>query len=239
MDFIKDDKYLEILKNKKIFKNKNLQKQIYKLLLDLIIKGHLQSNTLLLENKISLALNVSKTPVREALKRLEIDELIKIIPQSKTYVLPINLKKINSSYKIREALELLLVTEAVLNLRKEDCIIFDTLIYKQEKALQKNDYGAFFEYDEAFHLQIAKSANLIDAWNLLQKASLHINRIRCMTKNDDSWNNSVITEHKNILNAIKNTDVELARYQMSIHLSKVTQIMSRNLNKKVYHDTKQ
>ncbi len=227
MNLIKDSNYLEYVKNYKFNKNRNLQKQIYEILLDLIIKGILKSNTLLFENKISLAFGVSKTPVREALKALESDELISIKPHSKTYVLPINYQKVFSSYKTREALELMLIAEAINNVEEKDFKIFDSIIEKQQEALQEGDFNKFFEYDEAFHHQIAISAKLPDVWNILKKVKLHLNRVRCITKDDDLWNGSILDEHKNILKAIKNKDVEIAKLQLTLHLTKVSSIMNQ------------
>jgi DNA-binding GntR family transcriptional regulator len=232
MNFIKDNNYLEHVKDYKFNKNRNLQKQIYNVLLDLIIKGNLKSNTLLFENKISLAFGISKTPVREALKALESDELISIKPHSKTYVLPINYQKVFSSYKIREALELMLISEAINNIEEKDFKIFDSIIEKQQEALQEKDFNKFFEFDKAFHRQIAITAKLLDAWNILEKVELHLNRVRCLTKDDELWNGSVLDEHKNILKAIKNKDVEIAKLQLTIHLTKVSSVMNQIFMKK-------
>ncbi len=225
MKFLKDNTYLEYIKDFKLIKNKNLSKQIYKVLLKLITKDILKSNTLILEYKISLILNVSKTPVREALKKLENDNLLKILPQSKTYVLPINLEKVISYYKIREALELLLIEEAIKKIKNDDLKIFYSIIEKQELALKNDNFDSFFEYDNAFHFQIAKIAKLSDAWDILEKINIHISRIRYITTNDYKWNKDVLIEHKNILKALKQKNINLAKTQMSIHLSRVSEII--------------
>ncbi len=232
MKFIKDEQYLEFIKKRRIRKDKNLRQQIYRILLDLITKGILKPNTLLSENKIALGFNVSKTPIREVIKRLEIDGLIKILPQSRTYVLPIDKNKVNSSHKIREALEILLIEEAVNNANEDDFKIFDSLIEKQKIAVKNRNFDDFYEYDEAFHYQIAKSANLMDAWDILQKVKLHINRVRCMTRDDFNWNSKVIEEHINILKAIKSRDLGIARLQMTLHLSRVSTVLEKVLIEK-------
>ena len=229
MSFIKDDAYFDDIRNIKLFKNKNLQKQIYKVLLDLIVKGTLKENTLLFENQISLAFEVSKTPVREALKKLESDELIKIVPQSKTYVLPINAQKVQSALKIREALELLLVAEATKNISDEDFLILDDLLVKQKASLDNKSFDNFFIYDEAFHFQIAKIAKLLDAWKILKKVSLHIRRVRYMTQHNYSLSYGAINEHKNIISAMKSRDIEVAKLQMTIHLAGASNALDRML----------
>ena len=239
MEFIKDEYYLELIKSTNIIKSKNLQQQIYKVLLNLITKGFLKSNTLLNENKISLAFNVSKTPVREALKRLESDELVRILPQSRTYILPIDTNRVNSAHKIREALEVLLVEEAINHVKENDFKVFEALIEKQQIALKEKNFDDFFEYDEAFHYQIAKSANLLDAWQILKKVNLHLNRVRCMTKDDYHWNSGVIEEHKSILKAIRKKDFEVAKLQMTLHLSRVSNVLTQILTiKEVHNDAK-
>ena len=232
MTFIKDESYLEHLKSVKLLKTRSLNQQIYKILLTLITKGVLRSNVLLLEGNIAQALNISKTPVREALKKLEGDELVKILPQSRTYVLPISIEKVSNLHKIREALELLMVREAINYVKQEDFLIFDNLIKKQREALEENDFDKFFEHDEAFHAQIAKSGKMLEAWKILSKVKIVINRVRWVTKNNYSWNSSVIEEHRNILYAIKNRNLEVAKLQMVIHLSRVSSTLTQSLIEK-------
>ncbi len=230
MRFIKDDSYLDLIKNAKLSKKKNLQQQIYDFLLNLIIKGLIKDNTILSENSISLAFNVSKTPVREALKKLELDELIKIMPYSKTYVLPINIENVNSSHKIRKALEILIVKEAIIYGNETDFDLLDHLIKKQKKALDGKNFDLFFEYDVAFHCQIAKIAKLLSAWKILKKVNLHINRVRFLTKDDYPLNNRVIKEHMNIVEAIKKGNSELASNQMEYHLSGASSFLENLLS---------
>jgi len=231
VQYIHDELYLTHLQESKLSKTKNLQKQIYKLLLDLITKGILQSMVILSDKKISLTLNVSKSPVREALKRLEQDELIRIMPQSKTYVLPINIKKVRSSYIIREALELMLIREAIKHVTQDDILILESLLQKQQVAINKDDIQNFYLYDVAFHFHLAKTARLLDAWNILEKINLHIDRVRCQKNVTSSLNVQSIKDHGDILEAIKNRNQEEAKKLMSLHLTRVIVLIDKELEK--------
>lgn len=230
MKYIIDENYLKHLEKKKLLKNKDFVKQIYNILLDFITRGILKENTILMESKISELLGVSITPIRAAFKKLESDELIKIVPKSKTYILPINFSKVISSCKMREALELLLVREAILHAQERDFLIFDAIIKKQEKAWEDKNYDEFFIFDEAFHHQIAKSANLLDVWNVLKQVKIHLNRVRY--KNDDKWNIKVISEHKSILKGIREKNFDIATSKMTIHLDGVSEIIIQCLEEK-------
>ena len=66
-----------------------------------------------------------------------------------------------------------------------------SLINSDGDSNYKVEINKFFEYDEAFHHQIAITSKL------------HLNRVRCITKDDNLWNGSILDEHKNILKAIK------------------------------------
>jgi len=213
------------LEDNKLVKNKNLQKQIYKILLDLIRKGFLPSLLVLSDKKIALALNVSKSPVREALKHLEHDELIKIMPQSKTYVLPINIEKVKSSYLIREALELLVLKEAIKHVQEQDILILDSLLLKQEDAIAADDIQMFYLYDVAFHFHLTKCAKMFDVWKLLEKVNLHIDRVRCMRDVTSSLNVQSLKDHRNILAAIKSKEQKKAKALMSLHLTRVITLL--------------
>ena len=224
---IENENYLEHIKKIQLKKNKNLQKQIYKIILDLITKGILKPLETLSDIKIALALNISKSPVRESLKRLEQDELIKMMPQSKTFVLPINQQKVESACKLREAIEVLLVSEAILYITDNDFLILESIIDKQELATKKKDYEEFFEYDVAFHYKIAKIAKLLDAWNILEKVNIHIDRVRYLTTNDNSWTNRAIEDHRKILLAMKEKNKTKVKREMTSHLRRVKKVTEK------------
>lgn len=219
--------YLEYIKKYHLKKNKNLQKQIYKIILHLITHGILKPQETLSDIKIADALNISKSPVRESLKRLEQEELIKMMPQSKTFVLPINQEKVESSCKLREVIELLLVSEAVKHITNDDFLILESIIEKQQQAIDIKNYEEFFEYDVAFHYQIAKIAKLLDAWKILQKVNIHIDRVRYLTTNDNSWTNKAIVDHRKILIALKEKNKTKVKREMISHLTRVKKVTDK------------
>ncbi len=228
---LEDNKnYLEYLNTVTIIKNKTIQKQVYKILLNMILKGIMHSNQSISEVKIANALNISKSPVRESLKMLENKQLVKIVPNSKSYIMPIDLKKIYNSAKIREALELLIVEEAINNINDEDIKSLELIIKQQESAIKNSKPEEFFYYDEVFHNKIIDISKIPEALNIIEDLKIHINRIRFANNYNCSGNPSILVDHKNILNAIKAKDVVIARLFTSIHLSKVLNLMLNSSN---------
>lgn len=174
-------------------------------------------------------MNISKSPVRESLKRLEQDELIKIMPQSKTFILPLNQEKINGACKLREAIEILLVSEAMNYVTEDDFLILNSLIDKQQQAVNKNNLEEFFEYDVAFHHKIAKIAKLLDGWNILEKVNIYMNRMRYFATNDVSVTSQAIEEHRKIVLAMKEKNKTKVKREMRLHLERVGKSLKKLL----------
>jgi len=193
----------------------------------LITRGILKPKQTLSDIKIATALNISKSPVRESFKRLEQDELIKIMPQSKTFILPINQEKIDGACKLREAIELLLVSEAVEYVTEEDLLILDSLVDKQQQAVDRNDKDEYHQYDVAFHHKIAKISKLLDAWNILEKVNIYMNRIRYLSTDRDSLIGLSIKEHRKIVVAMKEKSKTKAKREMSSHLTRTRKALKK------------
>ncbi len=180
-----------------------------------ILPGQLVS-----EKEIAAALNASKTPVREALIRLEDVGLVTVIPKSGTYVTWIRIEAFIEGCFIRLQLETGAVRRAA-----ERCgvgghvAVLESLLEKQAVALKAEDYGQFAILDDDFHKAFFYGAGLPGAWHYLQKTQAEVNRIRHLKRlTGIRRGKQVLEQHTAIVDAIKTGNAAAAGDALVAHI---------------------
>ena len=110
------------------------------------------------EDQLAQELGVSRTPIREAIHKLEKDGLVKIIPRKGAFVRTISSKDVREIFDIRGALESAAVRSGLKQLDKNKLIQIKTLLEKCEKSLDKGEFDFFIQLDEEFHDFIVRSS---------------------------------------------------------------------------------
>ncbi|MEJ1977537.1 MAG: GntR family transcriptional regulator [Acetobacteraceae bacterium] len=189
--------------------------QIHAQLRRQIILGTLTPRQPLSENELSASLGVSRTPVREALGKLEKEGLIQIIPQYGTFVSPIQVDQVYSNQFVREALEC-----AALPLAAAHCTVADGRQLRALLSRQRacDDDTAFFACDEAMHALLMAIAGQERAWDVVETAKLHLDRVRHLAVRSPLKRKSIIAEHVVIVGHVLAGDAEAAVGAMRSHL---------------------
>lgn len=199
--------------------DKSLVQQIYHVLWDGIVSLKLLPGQRVSEKEIATVLNASKTPVREALIRLEDVGLVNIVPQSGTYVTPIRLEAYIEGCFIRLQLEAGAVRRAAQNGNDIHIHQLDSLIEKQRVAWEADDFLRFAALDEAFHKALFTCAGLTGVWDVLQKTQADVNRVRHFKRIKGIRRGAgVIEQHVAIVDAIKAKDSEAAGAALTAHI---------------------
>ncbi|MCX7656281.1 MAG: GntR family transcriptional regulator [Treponemataceae bacterium] len=183
-----------------------ISENVYHTLRKNIVNLHLRPGELLNVREITEKLHVSRTPVREALIRLEREGLIDVVPQVGTSVSKIDLERVEEEKFIRSTLE-----EKVIELCLESPLQFmlpdlEKALLHQEAALQDSDALTFLEWDDDFHRSIFHAMNKQMCWDLIQKNSGHYRRVRIMTMWYKDIRASVLEQHRQIYTTIKEKD---------------------------------
>ena len=201
-----------------INRSRPLGPQIYEMLRLAIILEIFQPNDPVNEVELSNALDVSRTPVRDAYQKLIEDGLIQSRPKSGTTVTAIDQAKVREGIIIRRALErqvVGLLAEDVPDLRS-----LDAIVALQSVAVSHGDHIEFFRQDERFHAELANLAGLPAAWRLAHSVKSHTDRARIMlTGNLPQRINIAFNEHLALIDAIKCGDTELSKALMSKHIN--------------------
>jgi len=201
-----------------IERSRPLGPQIYELLRLAIILEMFQPNDPINEAELSKALDVSRTPLREAYQKLAEDGLIESRPKSGTTVTEIDDKKVRAGIIIRRALEREVV--GLLADDPPDLRTLDAIVALQSVAVSHGDHIEFFRQDERFHAELANLAGLPSAWRLAHSVKSHTDRARIMlTGNLPKRINVAFSEHIALIDAIKSGDAELSKALISKHIN--------------------
>ena len=197
----------------------NMSNRIYGLLRKLIVEVKLLPGRALSEKEIAALLNVSKTPVREAIIRLSEEGFVSVVPQGGTYVAPIDVQRYMEACFIRFKLEEGAVIEATKRHSFEDIARLKTCLAEQRTAAQEEAFTEFFQLDEEFHRTIFVAARLPGAWGVVNQAKgemdrmRHLKRVFAVRRTEQ-----VIDEHEQIVTAIESGDVDAAHMAVARHL---------------------
>ena len=146
---------ISVLDDFTLDREKLIGPQIYQFLLNAIVTVRLSPGIGLKEKEVIKRLGVSRTPIREALLRLEDEGLVQIFPQSGTYVSKIKIEAVLESQFIREALECSVARYAARNRNDELLESLSRKLEDYETALNDDEVKLMYEKDEEFHRTLA------------------------------------------------------------------------------------
>ena len=205
---------------------------------DAIITGEILQGSKLSETKLAAELDVSRGPLREAIRRLEGMNLIQHVPQHGASVVTLSIELILQIYDAREALESKAVALAAQNMTSKEIDQLHRLIDAQSKHMRENS-GALIpaESDYAFHETVIRGSKnkvieralLLELYNLIKMFRYQNEFAR------NSTTNSLI-EHRQIVYAIEQRDTQLAEVTMKRHIVHARERIRRRMQKT--NDTK-
>lgn len=178
----------------------------------------LEPGTALSVRKIADRYQVGRTPAREAMMRLQKENLVHIYPQSGTVVSKLSLRQIEEERFIRETLELASVDDFI---RYKGPLVTDAMEYilgLQKKALMTDAKKEFFAQDNNFHRLIFETAGKTLAWKTINMISSHYNRFRFLTVGVEGLNWKILDQHGQVLRAAKSDTAEEMKRILEKHL---------------------
>lgn len=196
----------------------------HRMILQNIIDLELPPGSAVSENDLSLLLNVSRTPVREALIEMGRLGLVEIIPQTGSFVTKIDYEIIEESKFMRLSLE-----KSVLQLICENGIssefmdrIRKNLEQQKREAENYVEYSIMMELDRSFHQLLFESVGKLRTHTFLQTQMVHFDRLRTLAYQTlkKAKVDQMINDHENVLYALEKRDTELVEMVMTRHLTR-------------------
>lgn len=202
-----------------------IQKLVYEYLLEQIITGKLSPYEKLEEKTISGAMKVSRTPVREALKRLETNGYVTISPRKGCFVKNLSPEEIDDIYKILAKLEGLAMELAGPNIAKEELDELQKMTETIELAYHESRYRKAWEENLRFHFLVAHLSGNRALEDLIQQSRKKVHLYRYFEVTIGRMN-EYTSDHWGIIEALRKKDHELAAEQMELHIDRIRRIIS-------------
>ena len=215
----------------------SLQGRVYRKLREDILSGRYKEHEELREVAIGEELGVSRTPVREAFRQLELEGLIQIIPNKGAYVVGISWKDVGDIYQMRARLEGLAAALAAHNIERSLLSEMEEIIYLSEFHAKSGHMEQLPDLDNRFHHIIYESC----ASKMLEKTLIelheHVIRVRKMTLTTLFRGNASNAEHHGIMEAIKAGDAELAEKLAHEHMINAYEFMKEKIGEDKFAKT--
>jgi DNA-binding GntR family transcriptional regulator len=200
---------------------KPLRDLVFSAMREAILSGRLKPGERLMEVQLAEEMGVSRTPVREAIRKLELEGLVVMVPRKGAYVAGLTLKDVAEVFEIRSSLEGLAAALAAERITDEEVIILDKILDDISTAGEKGDIKTVIKKDMEFH-QVLFSASRNDRLaQMINNLKEQIDRFRTQSFSNPIRTKSVLSEHEHILNAIKQGDVENSERLAKEHIYEV------------------
>lgn len=193
---------------KRVIESSLLKDIAYSEIKKLILNDYFETGKLLSERELIDILNMSKTPIKSALVRLETEGFVTISSKQGIYVNDLSIQRIIDIYDLRIALETFNCRQLVGKLTDEQSIKLQKNLTETEEVVGKLDVQGFTELDHSFHLLISEYVNNVEIHRILLNYNDHLQRITFKHLRKDPNRMRVFwQEHIKIYNYLKNGDL--------------------------------
>jgi GntR family transcriptional regulator, rspAB operon transcriptional repressor len=203
---------------KRIDRTRPLRDQIYAIVRRMILTSEFAPNSIIDEKAIASKLGVSRTPVREAVKKLSDENLVEVKAQSATIVAAVDSNLIREAFVIRRALEVESIGFAAELMNERHVGRLEELHLLHTHAIRRKGYVDAISWDDAFHRYISEISNLPRLWKAIEISKAQLDRCRHLTVPRPGLGQATLEQHRTIIDALVRKDRELSRRMMSEHL---------------------
>ncbi len=197
-----------------------------------ILRGELKPGERLMEIGLANRLGVSRTPIREAIRKLEHEGLVVMIPRRGAHVAEITRQELNDVLEVRKSLEVLAITKACGRMTDEDVDELRT----EEQAFaarvreQDADPAALGQFDERFHDVIYRGTGNRRLIQILNNLREQMYRFRVEYLKDTEVRETLVKEHDAIIKALEKRDTAEAVRIISLHIDNQFRSINRALD---------
>ena len=199
----------------------SLRGQVFQEICEDILKGKFKENEELREATLGKKLGVSRTPVREALRQLELEGLVHIIPNKGAYVTGITEKDVHDIYMTRSMLEGLCARWAAEHISEEQIQEMEEVLLLTEYHLDRGNAEQLAELDGKFHEVLYDASQSRILRHILSDFHKYVQVARKRSVKKEDRAKKSLEEHREILNALRIGDADRAEELAHIHILNV------------------
>lgn len=215
-------------------KPQSIREMVFKTIRKEILLGRKKPGEKLIEAELAKSLGVSRTPVREALHKLEQEGLVEVFPRKHCLVIGITDKGIEEINLIRASLEPAAAKKAVNHLTDRQLKEMEELLNQSEAFFRKNDIKNLLQVHDKFHQMIISASRLPRVIQILENMHDYIVRFRISFLSHPELVSRSLREHRMILKAIKERDEDKVEMIFKEHLFGISEYanvaLEQNLN---------
>jgi DNA-binding GntR family transcriptional regulator len=202
----------------------SISDQIYERLKQQILHGEIEPGERLMQNQVAESLRASRTPVREAFRRLEQDGLVERVPQGGVRVTHLDIEAIQEVFGIRNVLEAYAIELACGRITAEEIGSLKRLVNQAEELLSSGELGRemkikrIFELNSQFHDIIYRAAGNTYLMGMINSLRFIVGRLRFLGLRADSTWSRAWDEHAQLIGLLEKRDKESAARLLKTHL---------------------
>ncbi|MEN6349091.1 MAG: GntR family transcriptional regulator [Syntrophomonas sp.] len=210
---------------------KPLRELVLEAIREAIKEGVLKPRERLMEIQLAEELGVSRTPIREALRKLELEGFIVMVPRKGAYVADISFKDIADVFEIRIALEGLAAGLAAERITDEEMEEMERLVVEKAEAIALQDFDRLIEVDTKFHEAIYMASRNQRLFTIINNLREQIQRYRATSLSVPGRMQQSLEEHRDIVEAIQSRDSQVARQVVQDHIENAEHYMIEAIKK--------
>ena len=195
-----------------------------------ILKGELKPGERLMEITLADKLGVSRTPIREAIRKLELEVLVVMAPRIGAKVASITERDLNDVLEVRKGMEVLAISLACKRITGEELEKLETIEQSFQKLIESGNLTELAEMDVKFHDTIYQATNNQRLVQLLNNLREQMYRYRMEYLKDIAVRRTLAEEHKAICRALRERDEQQAEEYVSIHIDNQQKAIIRRLS---------
>jgi GntR family transcriptional regulator, rspAB operon transcriptional repressor len=168
-----------------------------------ILRGALPPGSVVSDHLLARELGVSRTPVREAFLRLQLEGLVEVVPQVGTFVSRLDRHAVRDALFAREQLECGALAERIDPIGPAELAEIEACARRQRSALQAADYEAVMAEDDTFHFLLLRLAGRSGVWPVVRDVRDLMRRVRALALPNLSAGRAAIAQHDRIVDALR------------------------------------
>jgi len=196
----------------------NLAERVYEKIKDRILEENLSPDTRLISDQLAEEMGVSRTPVKEALLRLEKEGFVVSVPRRGIYVKKFSAAEIKEIYEIREVLEVLAVRLAAPLINEKQARAMLKTCDDFQKFVKRKDVRSCLKIDFEFHKLLIRASRNSKLFEMISSFNLQL--LSIFVKGPQYWSHALhyIEQHMSIIDALSNHDSDLAQKLLREHI---------------------
>ncbi len=200
--------------------SKPIREIAYETLKHAIITGQIPAGARIVETEYADRLHISRTPLREALRKLERDGLVEYVLRRGVVVRAFTIADVEEIYTIRNALEMLTLPAIIENATPEDIRSMREKLREMDAFIEKNDIEGVSPLARSFHDQLTAISGLNRILRVIQSQDEYIRRFSAMSIAKETRRKSAHEEHYKLVEYVEKKDLESFTHLMQKHIER-------------------